>query len=140
MHGGVVWHDMACLIVIYDCFSTYKEAIILVGMLVNDDINLHVEFVVMSVSIPPRKITTLLFQPYTYDWVMLLFVLYDSVILVQITWYTDDSERTFVMMMSCRYQYQSSMSGAMNNVLSDRNHTNNNNTSTPSSSLSMGTI
>ena len=60
----MVWHDMACLIVIYDCVGTYKETIILVGMLVNDDINLHVKFVVMSVSVPPRKITTLLFQPY----------------------------------------------------------------------------
>ena len=51
----MVWHDMACLIVIYDCVGTYKETIILVGMLVNDDINLHFKFVVMSVSVPLQE-------------------------------------------------------------------------------------
>ena len=51
MDGGVIWHDMACLIVIYNCVGTYEEIIIMVGMLRNDDINLLVECVVTSVSI-----------------------------------------------------------------------------------------
>ena len=40
------------LIVIYDCFGTNDETIIMFGMLVNDDVNLLVEFVVTSVSVP----------------------------------------------------------------------------------------
>ena len=39
------------LIVIYDCVGTYDETIIMVGMLVNDDVILLVEFVVMSVFV-----------------------------------------------------------------------------------------
>ena len=45
-------------------------------------------------SVPPRIITTLLFQVDTYSWMMLLIVLYDGVMLVQINWYTDDSVPT----------------------------------------------
>ena len=55
-------------------------------MLVNDDVNLLVEFVVTSVSepsVPPRIFTTLLFQAKTYNWVMLLIVLYDGDMLVR---------------------------------------------------------
>jgi len=42
------------LIVIYDCVGTNNETIIMFGMLVNDDVNLLVEFVVTSVSVPIR--------------------------------------------------------------------------------------
>ena len=38
-------------IVIYDYVGPYNETIIMFGMLVNDDVNLLVEFVVTSVSI-----------------------------------------------------------------------------------------
>jgi len=48
----------------------------------------------MCTSVPPRIITTLLFQVYTYSWVMLLIVSYDGVMLVQINWYTDNSVPT----------------------------------------------
>ena len=34
----------------YECVGTYNETIIMFGMLVNDDVNLLVEFVVTSVS------------------------------------------------------------------------------------------
>ena len=42
---------LVLLIVIYDCVGVYDEMIIMFGMLVNDDVNLLVEFVVTSVSI-----------------------------------------------------------------------------------------
>ena len=73
-------------------------------------------------STPPRIITTLLFQAYTYSWVMLLIVLYDGAVLGWMTWYT-----------YC-------MSGAMkmHNGASDGNHRNDNNTTTSSSSLLDG--
>jgi len=45
-------------------------------------------------SIPIRKITTLLFLAYTINWVILLIVLYDGIMLVGMTWYTDDSVNT----------------------------------------------
>ena len=51
-----------------------------------DDVNLLVEFVVMSVFIRSHKDnyrTTLLFQAYAYSMVMLLIVLYDGDILVR---------------------------------------------------------
>ena len=43
---------LVLLIVIYDCVGVYDETIIMFGMLVNDDVNLLVEFVVTSVSEP----------------------------------------------------------------------------------------
>ena len=43
------------LIIIYDCVGTNNETIIMFGMLVNDDVNLLVEFVVTSVSVPIRS-------------------------------------------------------------------------------------
>ena len=51
-----------------------------------DDVNLLVEFVVMSVFIRSHNDnyrTTLLFQAYVYSMVMLLIVLYDGDILVR---------------------------------------------------------
>ena len=47
-------------------------------------------------SIPPRIITTVLFPAYTYDWVMLLIVLYDDAMSVRMTWYTDESSITTI--------------------------------------------
>ena len=85
------------------------ETIIMDWYMLDDIVNLIVEFDVMSVSICYSK--------FMYSWVMLLIALYDGVMLVQITG-----------------------SGAMNNVLSDGNHTNDNNTSTPSSSLSADAV
>ena len=68
--------------------------------MVDCHVNLLVEFVVMSVSIcSPRVIATLLFQVYivyTYNWVMLLIVLYDGVMLVRMTWHMDDSSVTTI--------------------------------------------
>ena len=59
---------------------------------------------------------------------MLLIGLNDGVILVRMTWYTDDSVPAIcddiVISIVCR------------NVLTDGNHTNDNNTPKPSSSLS----
>ena len=43
---------LVLLIVIYDCVGVYDEMIIMFGILVNDDVNLLVEFVVTSVSEP----------------------------------------------------------------------------------------
>ena len=51
MDGGVVWHDMACLIVIYDCVGTYDGIGWHVGRWWWWIVGLLVEFVVMSVSI-----------------------------------------------------------------------------------------
>ena len=45
-------------------------------------------------SVFPRIITTLLFQAYTYNWVMLLIVSYDSVMLVRMNWFTDEGVTT----------------------------------------------
>ena len=90
-------------------------------MLVNDDINLLVEFVVISVSVPPWEITTLLFQPYMYDWVMLLVVLYDIIMMVWMTWHTDDSVTTICDDVMSAISIRTL--GTMNNVLSDVNHT-----------------
>ena len=82
--------------------------------------------------IPPTY--TLLFRPYTYNWMMLLTVLYDRVVLVRMTWYTDDSVTTIrdddVMALP-----EYCMSGAMNNVLPDGNNTNDVNTTIYSSSI-----
>ena len=50
----------------------------------------------LCLSVPPRIITTLLFQVYTYNWVMLLIVLYDGGMLVQMAWYKDDSSVTTI--------------------------------------------
>ena len=58
----------------------------------------------------PRIITTILFKAYTYNWVILLIVLFDGIMLVQITWYIDGSITT-IHVMSCQYQYQYCMSG-----------------------------
>ena len=60
-------------------------------MLVNDDMNLLVEFVVMSCpSVPPRIITTQLYV----QLVILLIVLYNDVILVWMSCYIYDSVMT----------------------------------------------
>ena len=50
----------------------------------------------MCPSFPPRIITTVLFPAYTYDWVMLLIVLYDDVMSVRMTWYTDEDSVTTI--------------------------------------------
>ena len=55
-------------------------------------------------SVPPRIITTLLFQVGTYYRAMLLIVLYNRVMLVQMTLYTVDSVTTVhVMSLSVLY-------------------------------------
>ena len=65
---------------------------------------------------------------------MLLIVFYDGVMLVEINWYTDDSVTIFVMMLlSVLY-----MLGVMNNVSSNGNHMNGNNTTKSLFSLSDG--
>ena len=48
------------------------------------------------VSVPPREITTLLFQVYTCNWVMLLIVLYGGVMLVRMTWHMNDNSVTTI--------------------------------------------
>ena len=96
------------LIVIYDSVGTYDETIIM---------NWYVGqwWWIMSTyllnllscpypSTPPRIITTLLFQAYTYSWVMLLIVLYDGAVLVRMTWYTDDSVMTAISIV-CRVRW-----------------------------------
>ena len=57
-------------------------------------------------SVPTRITTTLLFPAYTINWVILLIVLYDGIILVRMTWYTDGSVTTIhddVMLLSVLY-------------------------------------
>ena len=84
-------------------------------------------------SVPPRIFSTLFFEAYTINWVILLIVLYDRIMLwVWMSWYTDDSVTT-IHFMSLSVVY--CMSGAIYNILSNGNHTNDNNTTVPSSSL-----
>ena len=55
-------------------------------------------------SVPTSIITTLLFQAYTINWVILLIVLYDDGMLM--IWYTNDSVPTIhddVMSLSVLY-------------------------------------
>ena len=100
MNGGVVWHDMACLIVIYDCVGTYNETIIMVSMSTS---------FLNSLSYPCpsflRQIitTTQLFQAYMYSWMMLLIVLYDGIVLVRMAWNTDGSVTIITMLLSVLY-------------------------------------
>ena len=82
----MVWHDMACLI---DCVGTYDKTKIIVGMLDNDDGGLSTSLLNLlscpCQSVPTWIIITLFFEVYIYNWVMLLIVLYDGVILVRKT-------------------------------------------------------
>jgi len=68
--------------------------------------------------------------------VRLLIVLYDGFWLVRMTWYTDEDSVTTILddVMSLSVLC---MSDAMNNVLSNGNHTNDNNITIPSSFLSV---
>ena len=88
-------------------------------------------------SVPTRIISTLLFQAYTINWVILLIVLYDGIVLVRINWYTGDSEIAIRDDIAISYQY--CMPGATNYVLSNGNSANNNITNTSPSSLSAAT-
>ena len=96
----MVWHDMACLIVIYDSVGTCNETIIMVGMLDDDDDDggLSTSFSNLCScpcpSVPTRIITTLFSLPYTINWEILLIVLYDGIVLVRMNWYTGYSETT----------------------------------------------
>jgi len=55
---------------------------------------LCIRMIIIS-SVPTRIITTLLlFQAYTINWVILLIVKYDGIMLVRMTWYTDVSVMT----------------------------------------------
>ena len=84
---------MTCLIVIYDCVGTYNETIIMVGM--STSFLNSLSHPCPCPSVPPRIFTTLIFQVYTYDWVMLLIILsYDGVMLVWMTLYTDEDSVT----------------------------------------------
>jgi len=96
------------LIVIYDCDVTYEETnnsgLVCWSMMVS--IYLLNLLSCLCPSILLRKTTTLLFQAYTYDWMMLLIVLYDGIMMVQMIWYTDDSVTTIpfvVMSLSVLY-------------------------------------
>ena len=56
-------------------------------MLVNDGINLLIEFVVMTVSLCSHEENHyIIFKAYMYNWMMLLIVLYDGGMLVQMTY------------------------------------------------------
>ena len=79
-----------------------------------------------SPSVPLRIISTHLSQVYTYNCVMMLYVLYDGVICVP---------RSNNHSWWCHYQY-CMLGAAMNNVFSDGNHKNDNTTNTTFSSLS----
>ena len=50
----------------------------------------------MCPSVPPRIVTTVLSPAYTYDWAMLLIVLYDDVMSARMTWYTDEDSVTTI--------------------------------------------
>jgi len=87
-------------------------------MLVNNDVNLLVGFVVMSVSIRSPQDNYYTIIPSIY--VQLgdaVDVVYDGVMLVQMNWYTDDSVTSIcddVMSLSVLY-----MPGATSYILSD---------------------
>jgi len=106
-------------------------------MLVNDDVNLVVEFVVtsMSVAMAIRFPQDIYYTSIPSIYVQLgdaVDVLYDSIMLVRMNWYTGDSETTIrddVM------SFQYCMPAAMNNGSSDGTHPNDDNTTTSSSSL-----
>ena len=83
-------------------------------------------------SVPIRIITTLLFQAYTINWVIMLMNLYDGVMLVLMTWYIDDNITTICDDVAISIVCMSDT--RINNVLS-QNDTNDNNTSTPPSFL-----
>ena len=81
-------------------------------------------------SVPPT------IQAWTYNWVMLSIVLYDGVMLVGMTWYSDDSVTTVRDDCSwwwCRFQYCYCMPGTMKYILSSGNDTNGNTTDSSSS-------
>ena len=95
-------------------------------MLVNDDVNLVVEFVVTSVSVSMaiRSPQDIYYTSIPSIYVQLgdaVDVLYDSIMFVRMNWYTGDSETTIRDdVMSFRH----CMPGAMNKVSSDGNHMN----------------
>ena len=85
------------LIVIYNCDGTYVEG--------NDNSGLVCWSIMVSIyllnllscpcqSVPTRIITTHFFQAYTYNWVMILIVLYDGIMIEQST--DDHSIRDYV--------------------------------------------
>ena len=106
-------------------------------MLVNDDVNLVVEFVITSVSVSMtiRSPQDIYYTSIPSIYVQLgdaVDVLYDSIMFVRMNWYTGDSETTIRDdVMSFRH----CMPGAMNNVSSNGTHPNDDNTTTSSSSL-----
>ena len=59
----MVWHDMACLIVIYDCVGTYNETIIMVSMSTSFLNSLSCP---CPSFLPQIIITTNLFEAFTY--------------------------------------------------------------------------
>ena len=88
-------------------------------------------------SVPTSIITTLFYKAYTFNYVILLIVLYDSIMLVRMYWYTGDSETTIRDDIPISYQYR--IPGATNYILSEGNGMNANITITRSSSLSAAT-
>jgi len=106
-------------------------------MLVNDDVNLVVEFVVTSVSMAMaiRFPQDIYYTSIPSIYVQLgdaVDVLYNSIMFVRMNWHTCDSETTICDdVMSFRH----CMPGAMNNISSNGTHLNDDNTTTSSSSL-----
>ena len=124
------------LIVIYDCVGVYDETIIMDWYVGQWWCFVMPTYMVNSLSCPclcPSVSPTI--QAWTYDWAMLLIILYGGVMFVVMTWYTDDSITTVCDDCSwwwCRFQY--CMLGAMKYILSGGNDTNGNTTDSSSCS------
>jgi len=129
------------LIVIYDCVGTYDKTIIMDWYVVGQWWWIVSTCLLNLLSFPcppflPRIIiTTLLCQAYTYSWVMLLIVVYEGVMLVQMTWYMDESVTTIRDDIAFSIVLYRVLRWIMYGPIG--NHTNDNNTSIPSSSLSV---
>ena len=99
------WYYWCCLFVVYDemvhhliaLFASFLPLLLLLLIVIYVDVGIYDETIIMDwvlvcwwwcilpcscPSIPTRKITTLLFLVYTINWVILLIVLYDGIMLV----------------------------------------------------------
>ena len=85
------------LIVIYDCVGVYEETIIMDWYVGQWWCFVMPTYLMNLLSCPclcPCPSVPQTIQAWTYDWVMLLIVLYDGVMLVGMSWYTYNSVTT----------------------------------------------
>ena len=92
-----LWHSSSHSSAVVDCYrlydysGMYDKTIIMgwyVGMLDHDDGGLSISLLNLYSCLCPSIIPSII---YTYNWVMILIILHDGIMLVQITGYTDDS-------------------------------------------------